>query len=291
MRRFAFVVVVLAIATSRVCAQQGDSAAPHVHVKVYANEPGLTPPQLMPLNLQLPQIDKCISKIDGIVELSLLVDTAGIPHNIMFVRPVGSDADAFALKIAAVDRYSPGTLNGTPVISAVSLKIRIQSCVIEVRHGDGISEHTGKLRATPVQELLAPVNPPLNAVLAPADFDWKKFAIEHPMKDDPKGGASANSSTESANTNKRTTPPVPIYEPEANYSEDASRRHITGTCLFSLLVDPQGMPKEIKIKKNLDPGLDLNAFKAVNGYRFKPAMLDGEPVPMWVNVEVTFILR
>jgi TonB family protein len=266
----------LAMTFSRLCSQQSDSPAPHVHVKVYANETGLKPPQLLPLNLPIPQIDKCINKIDGNVEVSLLVDSAGVPHNIMSVRPAGSDADAFALKITAVDRFTPGTLNGAPVATAVSLKIKIQSCVVEVRHDNDVPEHSAKLRATPAQEIVAPINAPVDAVFAPANFDWKSYVADHPY-----GHPSE----------KGILPPVPISEPNAEYTEDARQSHITGACFFSLLVDPQGMPREVKIKKNLDYGLDINAFKAVNGYRFKPAMLDGEPVPMWVNVEVNFRLR
>jgi outer membrane biosynthesis protein TonB len=48
------------------------------------------------------------------------------------------------------------------------------------------------------------------------------------------------------------------------------------------------MPQEIKIVKTLDPGLDQNAMDAVDRYRFKPAMRNGEPVPVMLTVEVAF---
>jgi protein TonB len=35
-------------------------------------------------------------------------------------------------------------------------------------------------------------------------------------------------------------------------------------------------------------GLDDNAIKAVQQYRFKPAMEGGKPVPVELNVEVNF---
>jgi protein TonB len=37
-------------------------------------------------------------------------------------------------------------------------------------------------------------------------------------------------------------------------------------------------------------GLDEKAIEAVNQYRFKPAMKDGEPVPVRITVEVNFRL-
>jgi hypothetical protein len=50
------------------------------------------------------------------------------------------------------------------------------------------------------------------------------------------------------------------------------------------------MPEDIKIVRNLDHGLGLKAIEAVNKYRFKPAMKNGEPVPVFVNIEVNFKL-
>jgi hypothetical protein len=35
-------------------------------------------------------------------------------------------------------------------------------------------------------------------------------------------------------------------------------------------------------------GLDEKAVEAVKRYRFKPAMLQGKPVPVEVNIEVNF---
>jgi hypothetical protein len=42
--------------------------------------------------------------------------------------------------------------------------------------------------------------------------------------------------------------------------------------------------------KPLGYGLSEKAIEAVSRYRFKPAMKNGEPVPVMVNVEVNFRL-
>jgi TonB family protein len=38
-------------------------------------------------------------------------------------------------------------------------------------------------------------------------------------------------------------------------------------------------------------GLDQKAIEAVNKYRFRPAMKNGEPVPIRITVEVSFRFR
>jgi outer membrane biosynthesis protein TonB len=48
------------------------------------------------------------------------------------------------------------------------------------------------------------------------------------------------------------------------------------------------MPQNPKVLRTLDYGLDQNAVDAVMRYRFKPAMRDGEPVPVIITVEVNF---
>jgi len=55
-----------------------------------------------------------------------------------------------------------------------------------------------------------------------------------------------------------------------------------------VVVDKNGMPQNPKVLRTLDYGLDQNAVDAVMRYRFKPAMRDGEPVPVIITVEVNF---
>jgi hypothetical protein len=50
------------------------------------------------------------------------------------------------------------------------------------------------------------------------------------------------------------------------------------------------MPQDIRITKSLDTGLDQNAIDAINQYRFKPGMKEGEPVPVMLHVEIRFKL-
>jgi TonB family protein len=56
------------------------------------------------------------------------------------------------------------------------------------------------------------------------------------------------------------------------------------------VVNAQGNPEQIKVQHSLDAGLDQKAIDAVKHWEFEPAMKDGEPVAVMINVEVNFRL-
>ena len=84
--------------------------------------------------------------------------------------------------------------------------------------------------------------------------------------------------------------PVPIYQPEPEYSEEARKAKWQGTVLLSLVVDENGKAVSIKVTKPLGLGLDQKAIEAVEKWRFKPGMKDGKAVPVIASVEVNFRL-
>jgi TonB family protein len=84
--------------------------------------------------------------------------------------------------------------------------------------------------------------------------------------------------------------PQLIFSPNPEYSEEARRAKYQGVCIVSLIVDAQGNPQRVQVVRHLGKGLDKKAVEAVKQYRFKPAMLHGEPVAVEVNIEVNFRL-
>jgi TonB family protein len=84
--------------------------------------------------------------------------------------------------------------------------------------------------------------------------------------------------------------PIPIYQPEPEYSEEARKAKLQGTVLLALIVDETGKPVGIRVTKALGLGLDQMAIQAVEKWRFKPGMKDGKPVPVIASVEVNFRL-
>lgn len=91
------------------------------------------------------------------------------------------------------------------------------------------------------------------------------------------------------NVAKDVTAPVIIYGPEASYSAAARRRKETCMVGISIVVTKEGtVSNELLTDSCKD--LDANALKTVATYRFKPAMKDGHPVAVRVEVEVGFTI-
>ncbi len=86
------------------------------------------------------------------------------------------------------------------------------------------------------------------------------------------------------------TAPVPIYTPEAEFSDEARRKKYQGICMVSLIVDAHGDPQNLHVVQHLGMGLDEKALEAIHKYRFKPAKKDGKPVAATITVEVDFRL-
>jgi len=86
------------------------------------------------------------------------------------------------------------------------------------------------------------------------------------------------------------SPPRAIYSPQPEYSEEASKAQLEGTCVLGLIVDVDGKVHNIKVLTPLGKGLDEKAINAVNTWEFEPAMKDGHPVRVEIAVEVSFHL-
>jgi protein TonB len=84
--------------------------------------------------------------------------------------------------------------------------------------------------------------------------------------------------------------PKPIYAPDPEYSEEARKAKYQGTCVLWLVVGPDGKARDIRVARTLGLGLDEKAMEAVKTWKFEPAMKDGKPVAVQINVEVTFRL-
>jgi protein TonB len=82
--------------------------------------------------------------------------------------------------------------------------------------------------------------------------------------------------------------PVVLYSPEPEFSEEARKAKVAGNVLVYLQVDQTGAPTHVRVLRGIGLGLDEKALDAVRHYKFKPAMKDGKPVTVEMNVEVNF---
>jgi TonB family protein len=86
------------------------------------------------------------------------------------------------------------------------------------------------------------------------------------------------------------TAPALIYKTEPEYTEEARQAKYQGTVLLYVEIEPTGMATNIKVQRSLGLGLDQKAVEAVQKWRFKPGMKDGNPVTVQATIEVNFRL-
>jgi len=82
--------------------------------------------------------------------------------------------------------------------------------------------------------------------------------------------------------------PQLVSKVEPEFSEEARHAKFMGTVTVNLIVDAEGRPQNVHVIRGVGMGLDQKALEAVRQYRFKPALENGRPVPVQVNVEVQF---
>jgi TonB family protein len=98
--------------------------------------------------------------------------------------------------------------------------------------------------------------------------------------------AASDCSGVSSRTNVRQ--PRLISQAWPEYSDEARRKHVEGIVTLSLTVGTDGLPRDVRVEKGLGYGLDENAVRSVEQYRFEPGERDGQPVEMTIHVEVSF---
>ena len=84
--------------------------------------------------------------------------------------------------------------------------------------------------------------------------------------------------------------PRATFAPDPEYSDEARKAKYQGTVVLWLIVDPAGHPRDFRVQRSLGMGLDEKAIAAVRTWQFAPAMKDGHPVAVQINVEVNFRL-
>jgi TonB family protein len=92
----------------------------------------------------------------------------------------------------------------------------------------------------------------------------------------------------------RVAPPRVISEVKPGYTPEAMRNRIQGRVRLQGIVERDGTISGITVVQSLDSqfGLDQAAVDALKQWRFQPGTLvDGTPVRVLINVELTFTLR
>jgi TonB family protein len=86
-------------------------------------------------------------------------------------------------------------------------------------------------------------------------------------------------------------PPVKIHYPQPKYTEEGRLSRIQGVVILEAIVDAEGDVHDVKILKGLPMGLAESAVDTAREWKFKPATLNGKPVPVYLNLTIHFSLQ
>ena len=84
------------------------------------------------------------------------------------------------------------------------------------------------------------------------------------------------------------TAPRLIHYVDPKYSDEARKLKIRGNVLLYLVVGTDGRAHDVRVISGLGHGLDQEAVKAAEKWKFTPGTVHGTPVPVQLNAEATF---
>jgi TonB family protein len=87
-----------------------------------------------------------------------------------------------------------------------------------------------------------------------------------------------------------TTKARVLTKPEPTYTADARGAQVTGTVVLRAVFASDGTVKHFIVVKGLPNGLTEAALRAARRITFTPAMIDGRPVSMFIQLEYNFNL-
>jgi len=164
-------------------------------------------------------------------------------------------------------------------------------------HPDALQAVVNRIFAFSLQDALSGKSPgeqkyalfTLPALTRPADH-MREMPRQEPVSPPGSSTATAEDSEPIGHPGGGVSIPQATYQPNPEYTDEARKKKINGTCILGFIVDKAGFPIHIRLARSLDPGLDEKAIAAVSQYRFRPAMYNDNPVPVAIAIEVNFRL-
>ena len=228
-------------------------------VKLYSPERGISAPVL--LQSAYPSQSECLgTKAGGDVRFSFVIDSNGLPRNVVFEQALANEIDVLALKVMLSSKFQPAMLNGTPVAVGRSVRMRLRTCAEQTTDQSGKTKFTVRLRSEPEEKFDDWHHPPAQANLAPIVL--------------PPGIHADRMSSGLA-------PPTVLVHPPPPDAKGHS-----GKFLFKILVDEHGVPQDLEVLKSTDSTLLPQVTLSMRNMRFKPGLKDGMPVPAHLTVGI-----
>jgi protein TonB len=87
------------------------------------------------------------------------------------------------------------------------------------------------------------------------------------------------------------THPVVVKEVKPHYPQAALKEGKSAVVTVECVVTPKGLPSDVRVQKPGDAAFDEEATKAVKQWEFKPGTKDGKPVPVRIQIDLTFTAK
>jgi periplasmic protein TonB len=107
----------------------------------------------------------------------------------------------------------------------------------------------------------------------------------------PDGPPGASSGPRAERLGGDIVPPVKLSGDTPGYTEEARQGRVQGVVILEAVIDVTGSVAEVKVLKGLPMGLTETAVAATEQWKFRPAMRNGSPVPVFYNLTVKFSLQ
>lgn len=89
---------------------------------------------------------------------------------------------------------------------------------------------------------------------------------------------------------EEVTAPVAIEKTAPSYTEEGRKARHQGRVVLRTVIDEHGLVKDVEVVEGQPYGLSEAAVAAIRTWRFHPALLDGEPVPVFYLLTINFRL-
>lgn len=137
--------------------------------------------------------------------------------------------------------------------------------------------------ATPRSTLLSPATAtPTPKPVPPGTPTTNEAAAKTLGTVEPPGGIYSGSDV--------TQKALIVSKPQPQYTEEARKNQITGTVVLGAVFGADGEVKNIRTVSGLPFGLTARAVEAARLIKFTPAIKDGRPVSMYIQLEYEFRL-
>ena len=84
---------------------------------------------------------------------------------------------------------------------------------------------------------------------------------------------------------KNVSAPKVIYSPDPDLT-NLPKHHPKGIVVLAIVLGADGIARDIKVTRSLSPEVDSRAVEVLRKWRFQPAMKNGTPVAVAVNIEM-----